>query len=363
MELKKNLDTYQVQITELRNENNHLKEELGEKSSMNKKLMNDNSQLYKSIEQRNLELVQLKAQVDGMNNSLDNTKGEKENLNSKNSHLIECLNSLRSEYDQIIQENQELNRAVAERDSKIRLFETERIKLMNKIEEASFEKQNLYGKIRVSEESIISIQKHNQEIMKENISHQGKITELEIALEKHKSEINQINQSLISERNLKSQNESTLDSLDKMIAEKNKEISNLKSEIDNMNSMLEKTTKSLNQFQAESERLKSHIIVITEQNQDLFNQIKDINSHDSVIMNFLNRKERLFNLLDNSKAQIDLSLTNLENYSKSVGRRNYDYMESKEPEKSFYKDRENKQRGDFRYPNSTRTLQNNSFNN
>lgn len=294
-----------------------MNEDLLEKLSINKKLMNDNSQLYKSLELKNSEITQLKFKLDNISSDYDNIHNEKNIIDEKNTNIIENLNSLRQEYEVLQNENRYLSKSLTEKESNIRVNESERIKLLSKIEENNFEKENLQTKIKLNEETIKSLQKNYNDLMKESLEHQANISENEVLLDKLKGEIKLLNNSLNNEKSIKIQNENTMQTMDTIIEDKIKEVEIFNSEIKNLRDLIDKNNKSFNLKKAECERLKSHIIVITEQNENISNNMKDFSElYDVLISKFYSsRREKLLKVLEDSRNKINNSLTTLENYS------------------------------------------------
>lgn len=334
--------------------------ELNENQILIKKLTNDNNNLTKSIDQKNAELNKTKSQLQSVSGELDAIEDHRSRVDSKNSSLIDKLNSLKSQLDQLLLENQELSSALADREMKVRIMEAEKLKLINKIEEFSFEKQNLLGKLRLQEESLTAAHKLHHDTVKENLGIQNGLMEKDLTAEKLRSEIKVLTNSVQNEKNLRGQIEIANSNLEKAMNEKNQEIKVLKEDIQNLKSVLDKQNKALTKNQTESDKLKDHIMVITDQNQNLTDKINEVSEHDEVFSKSLNRKDRLYSLLEDSRKRIDASLNNIESYAKSVNLWN-----NRRAEIGGGRDREMmSQSRDYRmHHNQSCTLDNSGFNN
>lgn len=310
------------------------------------------------IDQKNNELTKLKGQLESVSGELNSVQNEKNKFDNKNSNLIDKLNTMKNQLDQLLHENQELSSILADRDMKVRVLEAERLKFINKIEEFSFEKQNLLGKLKLQEESLNAAHKLHNDTVKENMVIQNGLMEKDLIAEKLRSEIKVLTNNLQNEKNLKAQIEISSNNLEKSINEKNQEIKVLKEDIQNLKSVIEKQNKALTISQGESDKLKDHIIVITGQNQSLTDKLNEVGEHDEVFSRTLNRKERLSSLLEDSRKRIDISLNNIESYAKSVN------LWNRRAESSLGKDREMmSQSRDYRtHNNQSCTLDNSGYN-
>lgn len=68
------------QLADIRAENENLQLEINEKMSMNKKLYTDNNSLYRTVENRNLEIQSLRDDLENLNDRLEKLLEDKANL-------------------------------------------------------------------------------------------------------------------------------------------------------------------------------------------------------------------------------------------------------------------------------------------
>lgn len=272
--------------------------------------------MYRALEQKNLDLVDNKNNIDNISGNLEHVKNDKLSLENKITQLIEHNNNLQTKLEKFQLDNQDKTKETMEKESKIRQLEAERLKLMSRIEESSFEKQNLFSKMRLQEDNLNSNQKQSHELVKENVTLQNYITERDLQIEKLHTEIKHLNNNLSNEKFQREDCNSTIEQMDKIIQEKTNEVRvNLK-EVENCRNYIERLTSNLNLSNAQIERLKSHIIMITEQNEVLSDQIKALSEQDEMLYRKMNRKEKIYSMINESRLKIDNSLTSLQNLSK-----------------------------------------------
>lgn len=61
-------------------------------------------------------------------------------------------------------------------------------------------------------------------------------------------------------------------------------------------------------------KLKNHIMILSDLNQTLINEIENVICEDQKMRNVLNRKDRINSVLSNNRCRIDNSLNNLDDY-------------------------------------------------
>ena len=67
-------------------------------------------------------------------------------------------------------------------------------------------------------------------------------------------------------------------------------------------------------LQDENAKLRNHILVLTDLNQTLINEIDNVIDEDAKMKCILDRKERINSVLANNRCTIDQSLNNLDDY-------------------------------------------------
>lgn len=67
-------------------------------------------------------------------------------------------------------------------------------------------------------------------------------------------------------------------------------------------------------LQDENAKLRMHIMNLTQQNQNLINEIHNVIEDDEKMQAILNRKDRITSLLMSNRSTIDQSLNNLDEF-------------------------------------------------
>ena len=121
--------------------------------------------------------------------------------------------------------------------------------------------------------------------------------------------------------------------------QKNKELSNiledreqtinqLTQDIENIKIMQQNEENKNNLLQDENTKLRNHIMTLTEQNQNLINEIDCVIEEDEKAKYILDRKKRISSVLLTNRNTIDQSLNNLD---ECINKRNINYENSNTP--------------------------------
>jgi len=99
-----------------------------------------------------------------------------------------------------------------------------------------------------------------------------------------------------------------------LLKERNGEIKRLNNELDLSRVSNEKLNSEKANLIGQIERYKTHIMILTEQNQKLSEELDAITERDERIRQQLNRKEKLGNLVSKNRSYLESSLSNLDEF-------------------------------------------------
>jgi len=266
-ELKQRTELLNKQIAELRNDNDNLQSNLNEKLALNKRLYNDNNNLFRTLESRNAEIEALREQLADCDDSNSILKEEKSNLEKTVINLTDVKKSNEVTINKYLNEIDSCNKICEEQDGLIKNLNDEKSDLLGRIDELNFELKNTFGKLKSKEDALSFVQRQFEDSSKNISKLEIQLRELEQNLGRTKIELNNSNNSQSKERALRIESEKNGEKLEMIIKERTNEIKRLSNDLDGSRIMIEKLNSEKGRLLGEIERYKSHIVILTEQNQ------------------------------------------------------------------------------------------------
>ena len=178
-EIKQRTESQNKQNLDLRTELENLQANFNEKLIINKKLYNENSNLSKNLELKNLEANELNQRVDDYSEQIRTLTDEKLNLERIVSNLNDLKNSQKVEISKLVEDNQKLTRICQDHEKGLKNLDAERIKLLSKNDELNFQVKNLSGKLQSREENLSHTNRQWEESKNANAKLQQTLREYE----------------------------------------------------------------------------------------------------------------------------------------------------------------------------------------
>lgn len=236
---------------------------------MNRKLYNDNSNLVKTLESKEAEIIDLRHRFSEMLSENNKFSEDKLILERNISNLHETNNFQKDEISKLIEDNKKLVRLVNDNDKTIKNLENERIKQMSRIEELSFDLKNLNGKLISTEDNLSYTQKVLEDTKNSNGKLLSNVKDLEKQNDMLRSDNNNITFNLQKEKSAKYDGDKTIEKLQILMSERDREINNYIRELDVSRQNNNRISEEKYLLNNENERLKTHIMTLTEQNQQV----------------------------------------------------------------------------------------------
>lgn len=158
-------------------------------------------------------------------------------------------------------------RLVNDNDKTIKNLENERIKQMSRIEELTFDLKNTNGKLISREENLSYTQKLLDEAKSSNNKLQFNLKDAEKQIDLLRSDNNGLSFNLQKEKSGRLDSEKTVDQLQLLVAEREREINRYLSDLDASRMTNNRISEEKYLLASENDRLKNHIMTLTEQNQ------------------------------------------------------------------------------------------------
>ena len=291
-ELKQKDDSYNQRICSLRSDNENLQLSYNEKLALNKKLFTENDALEKEIEQRDNELNDLRNKLKDMNNQLGQSLVDKGDLENQVQKLKTIKNSQLNDINKLTKENKNLSEIITDQDKKLQRAQDEIAMMNNKSDENDADIQNLNIKLRGLMDDISNTQNVLNRNNGENRDLDEKLCELNNQCENLKCENANLNSNIIKEKALRADKEKQNQNVNNIINEHENQINDLNNKYNSLNAMYSLTTNDNKNSQIQNNKLKEHIMILTQQNQKLLDELDCVKDQDLKMKSLLSRKDQ-----------------------------------------------------------------------
>jgi len=144
------------------------------------------------LELSNNDKDQLGLSLEDLNKSYNQVVDERNSLERMTIELKDNKQRQQNQNDKLFEDNNKLKKSVDELNNVIKNLEGERNRLLGKIEDISFENNNLNSKLKGREDALLVTQKQLDDSKQANIKLQGRTHELESYNDGLKSEIEKL---------------------------------------------------------------------------------------------------------------------------------------------------------------------------
>ena len=299
-------------ISELQSENENLQIGFNEKLSNNKNLFSQNNILGKQIELKDSEIFNLTSKLNDLESQLNRNEGERVNLEKVLNGLNDINNSQNVKISQLIQDNKTLKDICQDQDQCIKIGNHEIEQLNGELEAKKNDIQNLNSQIREQNSNLNNLKNQLNKNNAINMQFQNKIKDYERQMDTLKEESDNLKNNLMEEKSIRDSENQKNGHLGDILNDREQNINQICHDIDTIKIMQQNATNENNILQDENSKLRNHIMILTEQNQNLINEIDSIIDEDEKKLNILNRKDRITSLLMNNRNIIDQSLNDLD---------------------------------------------------
>jgi chromosome segregation ATPase len=328
-ELKQKDEAYNQRICNLRSENENLQLSFNEKLALNKKLFTENDALEKEIEDRDNELNDLRNKLKDLNDQLGQSLADKGDLENQAQKLKAIKASQLNDINKLTKENKNLSQIVNDQDKKLQKAQEEIALMDNQSQENDITIQNLNVKLRSLMDDISNTQNVLNKNNLDNRNLDDKLNELNTQCENLKCENADLNNNILKERALVSDKQRQNENLNALINEHEVQLNDLNDKYNTLNAMYNVATHDSKNSQIQNDKLKGHIMLLTQQNQKLLDELDNVKCQDLKMHTLLSRKDQSSMILRGAQGCIhqgNLCLEKIENdpigYSRENLRRN-----------------------------------------
>ena len=307
-------DNFNKNICNLQGENENLQLNFNEKLSSNKNIFSENNVLGKQIELKDAEICELQVKLNDLANQLKRNDEDRNNLQK----IIQGLNDIKSSQNvkisQLLEDNKTLTDICRQQDCGLKGSDQDRALLGKEYDQKNNDIQNLNCQIkqRVNDQNNLQIELNKCNNM--NIQFQNNIKELEAQSNALKCENDNLNNNLVKEKSIRIEVNQKNNQLSNILNDRECKIDMLNHDIETIKMMQQNASNRNCILQDENAKLRNHIIVLTDLNQTLINEIDNVINEDAKMKSILDRKERISSVLMSNRCTIDKSLNNLDDY-------------------------------------------------
>ena len=174
------------------------------------------------------------------------------------------------EISKLVEDNQKLVKLAQDNERTIKSLENDRIKLISKNDEISFDLKNTNGKLKSKEENLSYTQKLLEDCKSANTKLQNTLKDYENQIDLLRSDVSNLNSNLQKERGNRMEADKTIDKLQLCINDRDREINRYVTDLDVSRQNNTRLSEENFVISSENEKLKNHIMILTEQNQKVF---------------------------------------------------------------------------------------------
>ena len=307
-------DTFNKNICSLQGENENLQLNFNEKLTSNKNLFSENNALGKQIELKDAEICELNLKINDLTNQLKRNDADRNNLQQIVKGLNDVKSSQNVKISQLLEDNKTLTNICREQDCGLKASDQDKACLGKELEIKNNDILNLNCQIkqRASDQNNLQCQLNKVDSL--NIQHQNTIKDCEAQNNGLKCENDNLKNNLVKEKAIRIDENQKNNQLTNILNDRDKKIEMLNYDIESIKSMQQSASNRNCVLQDVNSKLKNHIMVLTDLNQTLINEIGNVINEDAKMKSILDRKERINSVLMSNRCTIDQSLNNLDNY-------------------------------------------------
>ena len=268
-DLKQRTDSLNKQVAELRNENENLQVTLNDKLALNKKLYNDNNKFFLTLESKNAENEALREQIAEFEEFNAKLNDDKASMDKIINNLTQTKQAHENSLNKYHSEIERLTKICDDQSAMIKNLNSEKVDMLNRIDELNFELKNSSEKLRNRENNLNQSQRQIEDLNKNITSLDMQTSELEENLMKVKNDLNNVNNAYAKERANRAELEKNNEKLETLLSGKVAENKRITIDSEKQRDLNEKLTSEKAKLLGETERFRNHIYVLTEQNQNV----------------------------------------------------------------------------------------------
>ena len=327
-EKDKRNEEYNKIIGELQCDNENLQIGFNDKLTKNKNCFSQNSILQKQIELKDNEICNLTNKLNELENQFCRNEDDRANLQKLLNGLNDIKNSQNYKIEQLIEDNKTLKQICEDQENDIRLSNEDKKNLSQELDDKNNDIINLNSQIRGEINDINNLQNQLNKNNGLSLQYESNIKDYQRQLDFLKRDNDNLKNNIYKEKGINSEESQKNKELSNILEDREQTINQLTQDIENIKIMQQNEENKNNLLQDENTKLRNHIMTLTEQNQNLINEIDCVIEEDEKAKYILDRKKRISSVLLTNRNTIDQSLNNLD---ECINKGNINYENSNTP--------------------------------
>lgn len=307
-------EAFNKRIRDLSNENTLLKSNIDEKKTTNKNLFEEREKLEKSFTEKNGELTNLIHRANELEPKINEIFCENQGLVNSINEITCYKNNQKVQIEQLVCDNQKLGDICQNLESLLKQCKNENNELEKHLKEKNKNVNELIIKLNEAKDKLNKLLNEYNTEENKNKNYKTKIVNCKRILSDYQEENRNLDNTLLNEKVLREKSENDNTNLNKIKTQRENILKNLEEEFKKLTDINEKTYEKRDMEKKVNEQLRNHIMILTDQNQLLSNEIDKVLEKDANMMCILQRRERLITLLEMKK----MENLDFEKFEKSV---------------------------------------------
>lgn len=327
---KQKCESLTKQLNNLKEEVEMLSTSIEEKSKLNKKLYQDNTELTMMVDEKSNEISYKNHLLEDLNNRLDEYSNSNVNLKEQNDANLKEIDRLKYELNKSFNEKQDLAMALDEvKVSKDRISKEKKISEDN-VTSLLQDISSLKETLKDYEQKFIDNRRTIDQTSKLNNSLENKLIELEDMFNNLKEDAVMAKKEANSEKKFRQELQKIIETNTEQLADKDRTIRNQTFDLDSLKNEKESILDESYKQRQQIESLKSNISILKEENKRLISELNLVLEEDSHFKKELSLiKDQNNRVLSNNKFNVEKSLNNLGDFMSKMYSSN-DFKENDE---------------------------------
>lgn len=316
-ELKQKSESTNKILSELQNQNETWMGDWNDKTAMNKKLFNDNTNLFQNWENKKMENENLLKQHNQNENIINTLSEDKSRCDKEIESWTFTSHQNQSNLKEWSLQLEELNMQSQKKTKWIHEKTVELERNQRDWNEETFKNKNWVSQIAAREKTLETSQKQLEMANKSIAQIENDYNELNNSNNKLRKDLNEVKATFDKERSIRSEAERNNNKLENILKEKNEQISKLNLMNDSLKMNLDQVGGNRSKLLSDSERYKNYIMVLTTQTQKWSEALEEVVEQDEKMYATVNRTEQLNMFVDENKRVLAETIGDVQDFRKA----------------------------------------------
>ena len=313
LEIKRKDNSFNNDLSLLKNEKDGINYKLNESIMINKKLTAENDFLRKENEIKQKEIERLTQKINEITNRLNDLERNNIKLTKENKELNNLNLKNDNEIKKVCQDNCRLSELCQEIHSNLKKSEKDKENLINVINDKNNNIDDLNNKLNSQEANIKYLNNQLDESNSFRDNFDKNMKDINIKIEEFERENAILKEDLTREKSNRIEFENRNKEINNLLISKEQQIDELNKNYESLLIQQKDINKENSEIKIEIEKYKNSCKILRNQNDNLMSEIQNIISIHENVQDKLTRKEKIRDILDDNKNIIQQSLIDLDN--------------------------------------------------